>query len=270
MLPWVHANQEAFERDILQDFCRAAQALEEQFSRFAAAGTVSFSVLRSLIGLPWDKGRLWRLKDKAHHVFPSSSKDNPVGLLLDWTLGSIFHESLKLMEDAHQQQYYAPRLVSLGANGLPPKVAGLVAELLAIQSQTLESARREAERLKILLEHSRRLFCLYFAGYAGHRPLARFIHDSAALVRDVFQDQYDSLLSSIYGNAPERLHIEAALSLLESARTEAAAEALRAALVRNPQNAEALALLEAISEDASRHAAVPSGAAVQVERSELN
>ena len=74
-----------------------------------------------------------------------------MGLLLDWTLGYIFHESLKLMEDAHQRQYYAPQLESLTDLVHDPELAERMRDLLDIQSQTVESMRREVVRLESLL-----------------------------------------------------------------------------------------------------------------------
>lgn len=246
MRTWVHHNHAAFERDVLRDFCQAAARLSEQFARFAATRTVSFPVLRDMVGEPLNKGLLWRLKDKAHHIFLNAGGAKPVGLLLDWTLGYIFHESLKLMEDAHQRQYYAPQLESLSDLVHDPELAERMRDLLDIQSQTVESMRREVVRLESLLMQSRKLFCLHFAGRADHRPLARFLHDHNDLARAVFADDYQGLIQAVYKDAPERMHIEAAHSLLESARVEAAARAVDAALADNPFSPEALALKETV------------------------
>lgn len=259
MQEWVLKNREAFERDVLQDYCLAADLLREQFERLSATESVSFSVLRSLIGEPRNKGLLWRLKDKAHHIFLKVGEGNPVGLLLDWTLGYIFHESLKLMEDAHQRQYYAPKLAGLTSGGwktapqeedaplraLTPEVEGMAAVLRLIQEETCESMRRESARLTTLLLHARRLFSLYFAGRARHRPLARFLNDNTALMQRAFGDDYPGFIRSVYGDAPELLHVEAALSLLDSVRGDAATKAIEAALRVNPSSREALLIREA-------------------------
>ena len=246
MRTWVHHNHAAFERDVLRDFCQAAAQLSEQLVRFKATQTVSFAVLRNLVGEPQNKGLLWRLKDKSHHIFLYASAVRPAGLLLDWVLGYIFHESLKLMEDAHQRQYYAPQLESLTSLTHYPDLAAQVRDLMDIQGQTVESIRREVLRLDTLLLRSRELFCLYFADCAAHRPLARFLHDSNDLVRAVFADDYSRLIRTVYGDRPERMHIEAAHSLLESARFGAAAKAVEAALAHNPSCPAALALKETV------------------------
>lgn len=245
MRSWVQKNKHAFERDVLQYFCHASVQLFEQFDRFASTRSISFPVVRAMVGEPMDKGLLWRLKDKAHHVFENSESSKPEGKLLDWALGYIFHESLKLMEDAHQQQYYAPKLAELTSDASEERLTPLLAELRAIQAQTSESMRREVVRLESLLCHTRSLFCLYFSGAADHRPLARFLHDNMDLVRKTFQGDYDRLIYAVYGDRPECMHLEAALSLMESARKAAAAAAIEAALVLNPSCPQALALQKA-------------------------
>ena len=245
MLDWVQKNRADFERDVLRDFCHVSVQLHEQFERFGSTRTLSFPVLRGLIGEPQNKGLLWRLKDKSHHIFLRAAPVAPSGLLLDWNLGYIFHETLKLMEDAHQRQYYAPQLRSLNGTGADPDIARIADALHGILEETLESMRRETDRITALLSYSRRLFSLYFAAESRHRPLARFLNDNEALARRAFRQDYDAFVIAVYGGEPERLHIEAAHSLLESARDRAAARAVVRALAINPSSADALELRDA-------------------------
>ena len=217
-------------------------SLGEQFERLAVNGNVSFAVLQNLVGEPLNKGLFWRLKDKAHHVFKKESR-NPVGPLLDWSMGYIFHESLKLMEDAHQRQYYAPFLECQMKHEDDPALKAIMRELSGVRKETCESMRREVARLEKLIAVSRKLFCLYFEGCAGHKPLARFLNDNETLVRHAFQADYEAFMKSIYGETPERMFVEAARSLFESARFEAAEQALDMARTLNPGDASIMEVL---------------------------
>ncbi|MDR0828226.1 MAG: hypothetical protein LBN33_10235 [Desulfovibrio sp.] len=235
-------NKEAAERDVLRDFCTASDHLEEQFARFAGCGTISDPILRSDVGQAWDKGLLWRLKDQAHHLFRRKTKENQsAGLLLDWTIGYIFHECLKLLENVHQDRYYAPKLVAF-AQTIPTN-ADLLAKFEIIRSETLNGIRREIQRISALMAHTRQLFCRYFAGRSDHLPLARFLHDQNDLVRRVFREDYEELIRSVYGEETELLYTQAARSLIESGRFAAASEALAAALQKSPSYPAALELL---------------------------
>ena len=104
MTRWVEEKREFFERDIFQDFCRFCHVVQEQFNRFESSGTVSSPVLHVLVGDSTNKGLLWRLKDNAHLIFRVAAGYNPAAHLLDWSLGYIYHECVKLMEDAHLRQ----------------------------------------------------------------------------------------------------------------------------------------------------------------------
>lgn len=245
MYEWVQINKADFERDILRDFCHVSVQLAEQFERFDETGGLSFPVLRGIIGEPMNKGLLWRLKDKSHHVFLRATPVVSSGRLLDWTLGYIFHETLKLMEDAHQMQYYAPQLGSLDLCVKAPDIAGIKDSLRNIVEETLESMRRETKRIADLLGHSRSLFILHFTGAYGHKPLARFLNDNEALARRIFGSDFEVFTTAVYGEEPERLYIGAAVSLLESARDVAASRALERALQINPSSSDALELKEA-------------------------
>lgn len=247
MREWIEKNSEVFERDVFRDFCLASIGLEEQFRRFSENGMVSFSIIQALVGEPLNKGLLWRLKDTAHHVFLAPELQVPEGPLLDWTLGYIFHESLKLMEDAHQKQYYTQRVAGNADVQRDSPLGELMSELAQIQRQTRESMGREVERLRKLLCLSRKLFCLYFEGRADHKPLARFLNDNSDLVSRSFGEDYHKLLYAVYGDHPERMYIEASRSLKESGRFEAAFKAVEAALACRPGNPDALELKAALS-----------------------
>ena len=240
MTRWVEEQRETFERDILRDFCRFCAVMDEQLARFGASGAISFPVLSGLIGDLTGKGLLWRLKDNAHLVLHTAGEDTSAGHLLDWTLGYIYHESVKLMEDAHLHQSYLPRLHEFAGAARFGRANVLLAGLSSIQAQTGGSMERETARLKELIALARKLFCLYFSGMAGHRPLARFLYDKRDLVRSVFKEDYALLLREIYGEALDRMYTEAALSLMDSARKEDAGVAVSAALACNPASEAAL------------------------------
>ena len=105
---WIQAKHPEFVRDLFKFFCQACELLEAQSLRFDRDGTVEFHVLRELVGIETNKGLLWRMKDTAHHVFRNDPHSQLGGKFLDWAMGYIFHEAVKLKEDAYQKQNYAP------------------------------------------------------------------------------------------------------------------------------------------------------------------
>lgn len=237
---WIEANREAFARDILRDFCMASRVLEEQFYRFQDVGVVSFTAIRDLLGSVMNKGLMWRLKDTAHHLFRTTPGEPPVARMLDWSIGYIFHECIKLKEDAYQHQHYAPLYKALQRLDLSPELREQSDPLGDVLGQTQESLAREVERIDFLLSQSRDMLCLYYANHSENKLLARQLYDTDEMVRGVFKDGYATLIRNTYGEQPERMYLQAAESLLDGGWPEEALEAVNKAqaLNRNGDYAE--------------------------------
>lgn len=227
-MPKTSNTIEQDERSLLWSFCQAADILYEQFDRLETAGSLSYSILGSLIGEPSQKGLLWYLKDKAHTLFESSSQSDTPGALLDWSLGYIFHESVKLTEDTRLQQAYVVRFDKFTKHC--PQCVHLFEQLDEIEKQTKLSISYEANRLDMLMRATMDLFGQYFSGQDSHRPLARLLFDQEALFRRVFDSRYEAFLESVYGDKRYCLYVEAGYSLLEAGKVERAQEALGNAL----------------------------------------
>ena len=226
---WIESNREEFARDILRDFCMASRVLEEQFDRFDDAGAVSFSAMRDLLGNVMNKGLMWRLKDTAHHLFRTSPGEPPVARLLDWSIGYIFHECIKLKEDAYQHQHYVPLYQALQRLDLEPELRETSSPLGDVLEQTQESISREVQRIRFLLSQSRDMLCLYYAHHGDNKLLARQLYDIDDMVRGVFKEGYATLIRNTYGAHPEKMYLQAAESLLEGGRPKEALHAVEEA-----------------------------------------
>ena len=101
---WIQAKHPEFVRDLFKFFCQSSERLEAQFDSFDDDGAVDFDGLQDLVGSEMNKGLLWRMKDTAHHVFRNDPHSQLGGKFLDWAIGYIFHETIKLKEDAYQKQ----------------------------------------------------------------------------------------------------------------------------------------------------------------------
>ncbi len=253
-------NTDILARDLLWYFCLVSQELGVQFERFGGSGGISFSIMRGLVGDMMNRGLLWRLKDAAHRLLLGERNVEllDAGRMLDWTLGYIFHESVKLQEDAHQVQYYSQRHLNLPVDD-EPRLADSLLVLEQMTDQSRESLSREIARLRELLAQARKLFCLYLAGWQANRHLARLLNDQNALVRTAFGHEYQTLIQAIYGDKPENLHLEAAASLLESGRIEQAEETLAQARVIDPDSQLLKTLSERLAGQIKNHPASRNG-----------
>ena len=233
---WLREKHEEFVRDLVRDFCLSARVLEEHFQEFDRGSGMVFEVLRDLLGEQMNKGLLWRLKDTAHHLFRDHDDKNPVGQFLDWCIGYIFHETMKLKEDAYQQQNYAPWFRAMQASELPETDLIISRELFQLLMQTNESMQREIRRIRFIIRQCRKLFPLYLSDQETNHWLARFLFKRNELVRQVFEESYRELIAAVYDGRPEMLEVMAARSLREGGWAAQAAEAAEAACRVNPES----------------------------------
>lgn len=213
---WLMSKQESFVRDVLRDFCQLASALESHFSEYDVSGAVSFHFFDDILGRQNSKGLLWRLKDTSHLLFRNDrqKKFAVLGEYLDWALGYIFHECIKLKEDAYQQMNYKPRFRQLRqSTDLSPEEQHIGSELYAVIRQTTESIDREVKRIRFILFHCKRMFILYLPVHQENPLLARYLYAQSSLVRSVFKGYYDELLTAIYPSGAHRMYELAAHSL---------------------------------------------------------
>lgn len=243
---WLEMNASRLMADILRDFCLVSIALEEQFLRFDRAGNLSYAVLSEILGDQMNRGILWRLKDTAHHLLRDAPGSPVTGRLLDWAIGYIFHETLKLMEDCHQHQYYAPSLMALAGENPSPELNAVARDftLMAVENQT--DMARSVSRIRRLLAHARMFFHRCYANRPDNRSVARLLNDREDLIRQGFAGEHENLVAAIYGNSPQTLFLLAAESLREGGKFAEARNALDRAEKIAPDDPRLAALRTAL------------------------
>lgn len=225
---WLMNKQHELITEIFRNFCFVHSQLLEECISTQNGNSVCFDCLDKLLGQETNQGPLWRLKDTAHLVF-RSIPDTPLsGRLLDWALGYLFHECMKLKEDAYQLTNYVPWFETWNPKEhLPGDDQPLGHDLKAIASQSAESIDREVQRIRSVLALCRRLFMVYLPHHGDNSLLARFFYDRLSHIRTVFGSQCDELLHAMYGPGPEGMVRLAALSLRQGGWVQEAEQALQ-------------------------------------------
>ncbi len=233
---WLEANGSRLTAEILRDFCEVSLTLEEQFTRYDDAGNLSYAVLREILGDQMNRGILWRLKDTAHHLLRNPRESTVAGRLLDWVLGYIFHEALKLLEDTHQHQYYGPSLMAMVEDNPSPELKAMANDFSLMAAEIQEDMRQAVDRIRRLLAHACLFFHRCYVGQKDNVYLARLLYDQEDMIREAFAGEFDNLCDAIYGNAKQTLFLNAATSLLHGGRREQALNALRKAKAMAPND----------------------------------
>lgn len=259
---WIIAKRLEFTRDVLRDFCLVSQKLEACFQEYDRSGAVDFDTLLHITGEEMNKGLLWRLKDTAHHLFRNEPGSELTGKFLDWALGYIFHETIKLKEDAYQKRKYASWIEGLEFHDLSKDEEFFRGELKVVLCQTGESISREITRIRFITELCLKMFPIYLADCHDNTLLARFLFDKNDMVRSIFRNHYSFLLQKIYGDEEELMYAMAGQSLRLGGWTTEAEKALALALEINPDCSLALAERAALHSDISRISDVSGGSDV--------
>jgi len=234
---WIHRDKAILLRDFLRNYCQVYSVLEEQRQRFVLSGTLSYAVLRDLVGGDGQNGLFWLLKDSAHHLF-RNNEDNVTGMLLDWAVGYAFHECVKLMEDAFQYQHYRNRFLEFSLRAAAQEKQAME-QFSPLLLHTHRSAWRELTRIIYTLSQCRELLLRYLTPYASASQLARLLLERENLVRRVFGEVYPQLLEALYGKEQERMLLLAAKDFLDGGRPQAALDVLDMRTVPQTLAAEA-------------------------------
>lgn len=243
---WIRAKQMEFARDVLRDFCLASRELSNIFTAYESIGVIDYLAVRQLTGTVMNKGILWRLKDTAHHLLraeqgpmPIYQNDARLDSFLDWALGYIFHEVVKIREDAHQHENYVPWMERLQSPTLHPGLAPLEEEHLramaAVLVETRKSLDREISRVRRIIAECISLFPHVLRQYRDSQLLARFLYSQESLVQEVFGPDHETLLELLYEDELQILYLMAAQSLRQGGWVEPARQALITAQQIRPE-----------------------------------
>ena len=224
---------------MFRDFCASVSLLLEQFQRYQRSGTLSHPALSDLLGEMTNRGPLWRLKDACHILYSDSLHLDDQ--LLDRTVGSIFHETIKLMEATYQSQHYAnackiyaaqikaanvqleienneasnvcnqaatPAIIgwdrNLNSNFSQTEwalLADATEDLLTVLEDSTGDVKRCIKRLQALLSTCRSLLCICFSGKASNSMLNKYLQGRMGLIKQVMDTHYNNFMQAL-GQAP--------------------------------------------------------------------
>ncbi len=105
---WFEERKDVFIRNAVRDFLKASGFFAQIFEKGSKGREIDFKDLDHLVGTEASKGLLWQLKELCHSIWGSEEQMDIECAFFDWLIGSIFHEGMKLKENAYMLQYYKP------------------------------------------------------------------------------------------------------------------------------------------------------------------
>jgi hypothetical protein len=247
---WIQERREVFERDLIQDFFEAKLFFDTVARAYKRNETVSFERLDAWVGSDETKGALWLLKDHSQRLYRSSTNNgNLYENLFDWTVGSIFHETIKLKEDAYQITSYKPLLeMKVKNKSYDATLGSIIQEYFVLIERAKESVPIAVQNIGELF--SKALYHLHEIIFAarGNMLILLLLLEEEKKASAVFgRDQYRELLKRMFPEGPHTAWIAAGRYYLEGGWHTQARPCIERALEIQEQNACALELLAAIS-----------------------
>jgi tetratricopeptide (TPR) repeat protein len=241
---WFEERKDLFFRDLVYSFLEAKVFFDELHRHYRKHKTVTFERMEYWIGTETRKGPLWNLKDSCHLLFrDSDAKLTLSEYLFDWTVGSIFHEGIKLKEDAYQLESYQPRTEGIQTSDDKQDIREVLSEYVTIATVIEKAARNLGAGIKSMQELFARAseqFRELLASHTHSGLLMRCLLEESELVEKALgRNSLQKIIAALYPKRPEQAYLSAGKSCLRGGWFKEAQTYFSTALEIKPDHPEA-------------------------------
>ena len=238
---WFLERKDLFFTDLVHSFLESKILFDGLYEDYKQNKPVPFERMDNWIGTDTKKGPLWNLKDSCHKLFrKSNSKISLSEYLFDWTLGSVFHEGMKLKEDAYQLEAYLPSYDNIDSSKNTSEIEEILREYRTVIDKATNNLEAEMESIhNLFLKAVERLQEL-LVNHAHNGLLIRFLLEHKPLVEKALgAKSLEHIIDSLYPQHPENAYCIAGKSYLNGGWLKEALHYFTKALEINPQHPEA-------------------------------
>ncbi|WYD81090.1 MAG: hypothetical protein V8K32_01610 [Candidatus Electrothrix gigas] len=173
--------------------------------------------LNWMIGEKNNKGPLWNLRELCHRVWSQGEhRENVEGSLVDWLIGSIFHEAIRLREDVNilnnygnatfkNRQMTANRLHRAGgsqAHHLPASRLAKIMDRKNLVKRVAVDVMQQMEQLAFLFGQANNMLRTMLPGLVENLLLIRFLVEQEDVVEDLWGEGLVDVFTDIYSGTP--------------------------------------------------------------------
>ncbi|MFH1215914.1 MAG: hypothetical protein V1706_05360 [Pseudomonadota bacterium] len=238
---WFAGRRDFYVTRFLQGFYRTSEGFLEIYRDYLQSGRLYYGDIENLVGSETQKGHLWRLKDDCHQLWRNADPACDLnGCLLDWVIGSIFHEAMKLKENIYLFQYYGPLTHEMEEREQQRTLSFCGLECRRFMTRISREIERQMESLGFMFGRASYLLRIMLPEQSGNFVLLRYLVEHDVEARDLWGESLEEIFSDMFPGAPENGFCYAARSYYEGNWYEKAQDAYQAALRINRQCDEAL------------------------------
>jgi len=226
---WFEQRRNHFIRQLVDDFFLLVESFQQLYrmyldcrttqghvcanllsSETEAARGLIWSRLTQMIGTETEKGQLWKLKDLCHLLWPEQEQQyNVHGSLIDWLLGSIFHEAMKLKENIYLLNTYGPAAVRMGESqsaqpmkilrpsGSFPLFSSMV-DVKALVRRIADDVVSQMEQIGFLLGQATFILRMMMPELAPNMLVVRFLVEEEKRTLRVWGESAEELFTDMF------------------------------------------------------------------------
>jgi hypothetical protein len=169
-----------------------------------------------MVGTEVAKGPLWQLKDLCHRIWPEDEHShNLEGALIDWLIGSIFHEAMKLKENIYILNSYGPAAFRFSEPDAGDEAGEVLQEIpvprLAQMMDSKGLIKRivgdvisQMEQLAFLFGQTNYMLRTMVPGLSRNMLLIRFLVEQEVVVQDIWGEEMDTVFADMFYGSPEQ------------------------------------------------------------------
>jgi hypothetical protein len=234
---WLEERKTMLFRDLVSEYFENRLFFEDVFEAHNKTGRVQYSIMEHWVGSETHKGKLWTLKDSCHRLLRGEKKQESIlEYLFDWTIGSIFHQCIKLKEDIYQLEAYAPQYERLTNDDDPNgKLAGILKEIEQRMKTISTSLNTEMGEVASLFQTADGHLLRLLTRYTGNSLLIRYLIQNRNKVERIYgKDSLESILTTMYPSGLHEAYYMAGMSYLEGGWYEEAVYLFQTGLAMAP------------------------------------
>lgn len=237
---WYSARRDYFTRNLFRGFHQAMKGFLAIYQRYLHSNHISYQDLDRLVGSENNKGSLWLLKDHCHQLWQQSESLPEInGYLLDWLIGSIFHEAMKLKENIYLNKYYGPLAQKNMQQGVNNASIHCGLDCQYLMNRILKEAANQLEDIGMMFGRANYILRITLPSLKNNNLLLRYLVEHEEMTRELWAEPLTDIFAEIFTGKGDEGYCQAARSYQEGQWWQEAADAYRKALELNPANQEA-------------------------------
>lgn len=202
---WFAKRRDFFVTSMVQGFSHTQGSFLKIYQEYMGSGTVPYDKVDHLVGSENRKGRLWRLKDECHNLWSEADPASELnGCLLDWVIGSLFHEAMKLKENIYLFQFYGPMAKGIKVDGKVEMQKFCGFDCHYFMERVSAEISRQMENMGLMFGRANYLLRIMMPSLSGNCLLLRFLLEQRQQVQELWCESLEEIFADMFPEGAEK------------------------------------------------------------------